>query len=148
MKMIFNKSLAQVMTPARVVKDMLNLLDKNEFENLNTVFLEPSCGTGNFLLEIVKRKIRAHKQNVKSADDAYLLVLKSLQGIRGIDLDDKMVKYAQYRIGKFVQRWLRLWKPSFNAGELNHFILLDALIGQTIITTISQGNFLEMSKDI
>jgi hypothetical protein len=145
--MIFNKALAQVMTPPRVVKDMLNLLDKDCFEDLSTIFLEPSCGTGNFLIEIIKRKIRANKKSVASANDAYMLILQALDGIKAIDLDNRMVKYSQYRIAKFVQRWLRLWKPEFQSNCINHFKILDALLGQTIVNNIIQGNFLEMSKE-
>lgn len=63
------KELGEVFTPEGIVKDMLNLIDtaepkyKAEYgceytESLEKTFLEPSCGTGNFLVEIVARKDR------------------------------------------------------------------------------------------
>jgi type I restriction-modification system DNA methylase subunit len=46
----------EVLTPQRVVNAMLDLV-KQETERIDSRFLEPACGTGNFLLEILERKL-------------------------------------------------------------------------------------------
>lgn len=46
----------EVFTPAWMVEDMLNLV-KGETERIDSRFLEPACGDGNFLVEILKRKL-------------------------------------------------------------------------------------------
>jgi len=46
----------EVFTAAREVNAMLDLV-KNETERLDSRFLEPACGDGNFLVEILRRKL-------------------------------------------------------------------------------------------
>ena len=47
----------EVYTGKREVNAMLDLV-KHETERIESRFLEPACGTGNFLIEILKRKLR------------------------------------------------------------------------------------------
>lgn len=51
------RDLAEVYTAEREVRAMLDLVP--EF-SLNQTFLEPACGNGNFLIEILRRKLQAH----------------------------------------------------------------------------------------
>lgn len=46
----------EVFTPAWLVNDMLDLV-KNETERIDARFLEPACGSGNFLVPIFERKL-------------------------------------------------------------------------------------------
>ncbi len=46
----------EVYTRAREVNAMLDLV-KQETERIESRFLEPACGTGNFLVEVLKRKL-------------------------------------------------------------------------------------------
>lgn len=46
----------EVYTHAREVNAMLDLV-KQETERIESRFLEPACGTGNFLVEILNRKL-------------------------------------------------------------------------------------------
>ena len=50
------KDYGEVFTQKREVDSILNLV-KNETLNLESRFLEPACGDGNFLVEILSRKI-------------------------------------------------------------------------------------------
>ena len=47
----------EVFTPARMFKAMLGLV-KGETERIDSRFLEPACGSGNFLVKILQRKLR------------------------------------------------------------------------------------------
>ena len=47
----------EVLTGKREVSAMLDLA-KSETERIDSRFLEPACGTGNFLTEILERKLR------------------------------------------------------------------------------------------
>ncbi len=47
----------EVLTPPNIVNAMLDLV-KQETERIDSRFLEPACGTGNFLVLILDRKIR------------------------------------------------------------------------------------------
>lgn len=55
----------EVFTNPREVNAMLDLV-KPETERLDSRFLEPACGTGNFLIEILRRKLSVCEQRVRS----------------------------------------------------------------------------------
>ena len=46
----------EVFTPARMVEAMLDLV-KDESERIDSRFLEPACGSGNFLVPVLRRKL-------------------------------------------------------------------------------------------
>lgn len=48
----------EVFTPRRLVEDMLDLV-KGETERIDSRFLEPACGSGNFLVPVLERKLAA-----------------------------------------------------------------------------------------
>lgn len=48
----------EVFTPAWMVEAMLDLV-KGETERIDSRFLEPACGSGNFLVQILQRKLAA-----------------------------------------------------------------------------------------
>ena len=48
----------EVFTPAWMVEAMLDLV-KSETERIDSRFLEPACGSGNFLVQILQRKLAA-----------------------------------------------------------------------------------------
>ena len=47
----------EVFTPSWMVEDMLDLVN-DETESIDSRFLEPACGSGNFLASLLKRKLR------------------------------------------------------------------------------------------
>jgi N-6 DNA Methylase len=48
----------EVFTPPWLVEAMLNLV-KDETERIDSRFLEPACGSGNFLVRVLERKLAA-----------------------------------------------------------------------------------------
>ena len=48
----------QVFTPSWMVEAMLNLV-KDETERIDSRFLEPACGSRNFLVRVLQRKLAA-----------------------------------------------------------------------------------------
>src|SRR5512146_3249475 len=48
----------EVFTPEWMVEAMLDLV-KGETERIDSRFLEPACGSGNFLVRILQRKLAA-----------------------------------------------------------------------------------------
>ena len=78
----------EVFTAPREVNAMLDLV-KNETERLDSRFLEPACGDGNFLVEILRRKLavansnyQKHQSQLQYEKDAILAV----SSIYGIDI--------------------------------------------------------------
>tara|TARA_R110000824_G_scaffold296027_2_gene484346 strand:+ start:83 stop:487 length:405 start_codon:yes stop_codon:yes gene_type:complete len=52
------KELGEVYTPPLLVDEMLNNIPKQLWKDKTKTFIDPSCGNGNFLVEVVKRKIK------------------------------------------------------------------------------------------
>ncbi len=48
----------EVFTPAWMVEAMLDLV-REETERIDSRFLEPACGSGNFLVQVLRRKLAA-----------------------------------------------------------------------------------------
>ena len=60
----------EVFTSEREVNAMLDLV-KNETERIESRFLEPACGTGNFLAQILNRKLTIVDKRYKSAQSEW-----------------------------------------------------------------------------
>jgi len=80
----------EVFTNEREVKAMCDLVD-NETQRIDSRFLEPACGDGNFLAEILNRKLNiVNKKYKKSSYDWERNSLLALGSMYGVDilLDD------------------------------------------------------------
>ncbi|WP_233838733.1 GIY-YIG nuclease family protein [Thermosynechococcus sichuanensis] len=74
----------EVLTPPHIVNAMLDLV-KQETERIDSRFLEPACGTGNFLIEVLRRKLEVVKKRYAKRQLDYeryaVLAVSSLYGI-------------------------------------------------------------------
>ncbi len=76
----------EVFTPAWLVEAMLDLV-KDETERIDSRFLEPACGSGNFLVPVLKRKLAAVEVKYgKSEFERRHFALLGLMCIYGIEL--------------------------------------------------------------
>lgn len=57
----------EVFTPSWLVEKMLDLV-KGETERIDARFLEPACGSGNFLIPVLQRKLAAVEAKVGKSD--------------------------------------------------------------------------------
>lgn len=74
----------EVFTPAWLVSDMCDLVAQ-ECDRIESRFLEPACGDGNFLAEVLKRKLacvlRRYKKDPLGFERASLLAVASVYGV-------------------------------------------------------------------
>jgi len=76
----------EVFTPAWMVDAMLDLV-KDETERIDARFLEPACGSGNFMVQILKRKLAAVERKFGKCDfERQHYALYGLMCIYGIEL--------------------------------------------------------------
>lgn len=73
------KKFGEVFTPAWMVKKMCDMLDaENDGHafDIEKTFLEPCCGTGNFAVEIIGRKLAKCKtpDDVRTAVESYYTI--------------------------------------------------------------------------
>lgn len=88
----------EVLTARREVEAMLDLV-KNESERIDSRFLEPACGDGNFLVAILERKLKTVSSKYRSKKaDFEVQMISALGSIYGIDLLEDNVELAQERM--------------------------------------------------
>ena len=76
----------EVFTSEREVKAMCDLV-KDETERIDSRFLEPACGDGNFLVEILSRKLQVlKKQYRKSPSDYEKFSVIAVGSVYGVEL--------------------------------------------------------------
>ena len=81
------KATGEVFTPTELVQDILNTLDHSVFTDPEKTFLEPSCGDGQFLGEVLIRKM----ENGSTFEQA-------LSTIYGVDLMQDNVELCRERL--------------------------------------------------
>lgn len=118
----------EVFTNEREVKAMCDLIPLHIWEKVDSTFLEPCCGNGNFLVEILERKL-------KRCDNSIELGLKALESIYGIDLLPDNVVECRIRL-------LELFSKFFPEQSGFSAMMAALIIEKHIIC----GNSLEIMK--
>ena len=76
----------EVFTPSWMVEDMLNLV-KDESARIDSRVLEPACGSGNFLVPVLRRKLATVQSRYGSSDfEKSHQALLGLMCVYGIEL--------------------------------------------------------------
>jgi hypothetical protein len=101
----------EVLTGKREVNAMLDLV-KQETERIESRFLEPACGTGNFLTEILRRKLLVVEGRYGKAQlDFERYAVLAVSSIYGIDiLEDNVRECRQRLFDIFDGSYTRLFK--------------------------------------
>ena len=98
----------EVFTPDWLVEAMLDLV-KDETERLDSRFLEPACGSGNFLTKILKRKLAAVELRYGKSDfDRKHYALLSVMCIYGIELLKDNIAECQVNVLEVLISYLNL----------------------------------------
>ena len=133
----------EVFTSQREVNSMLDLV-KQETERIESRFLEPACGDGNFLAEILRRKLAVVKAQYRQFPPDYekysILALSSLYGV---ELLPDNVEACRKRLFK-------IWNKAYTAickrdaedrcREAARYILAhNILCGNALTMTTSAG---------
>ncbi len=101
----------EVYTNPREVNAMLDLV-KQETDRIESRFLEPACGTGNFLVEILNRKLAVVEQRyAKSQIEYERYAVLAISSIYGVDILADNVFACQARLFEiFNQQYIALFK--------------------------------------
>lgn len=95
------KALGEFYTPIEVVDYILDAVDYKSEKVLNQRLLDPACGSGTFIVEALKRYLRAAEARVKLRDEAqWSIILRDLcerPKIIGFDINPFARLMAQMR---------------------------------------------------
>ena len=144
----------EVLTGKREVNAMLDLV-KRETERIESRFLEPACGNGNFLIVILERKLAVvEKRYSKLQHDYERYAFLAISSIYGIDiLEDNVMDCRERLLAVFDTAYNRLFKDKTRDEcrcaiqfILEHNIILgDALTLMTVDETPGYIVFSEWS---
>ncbi len=103
----------EVFTSDREVNAMLDLV-KQETERIESRFLEPACGNGNFLVKILERKLAVVRRcYAKSRTDYELYALIAVSSIYGVEIQKDNVEECRERLYNiFAKEYTSLFKNS------------------------------------
>ena len=105
----------EVFTAEREVNAMLDLV-KQETERIDSRFLEPACGTGNFLVKILERKLDVVKKKYRRSPlDFERNSVLALSSIYGVDILADNAETCRDRLFKI---WNKAYK-SVCKSDLN-----------------------------
>ena len=94
----------EVFTPVWMVEAMLDLV-KDEAERIDARFLEPACGSGNFMVQILRRKLTAVELKYGNSDfERQHYALLGLMCIYGVELlADNIVECRAHLLDMFAE---------------------------------------------
>ncbi|WP_315863439.1 DNA methyltransferase [Thermosynechococcus sp. QKsg1] len=132
----------EVLTPPPIVNAMLDLV-KQETERIDSRFLEPACGTGNFLIEILHRKLRVVEARYAKGQLEYeRYAVLAVSSLYGIDiLEDNAAECRQRLFAVFDEAYTRLFKDKIKAScrETVRYILSKNIVHGDALTLKTVG---------
>lgn len=101
----------EVFTPGWLVDAMLDLV-KGETERIDSRFLEPACGSGNFLVRILQRKLAAVELKYGKADfERRHYALLAVMCIYGIELLPDNIQECRANLLEVLADYLNIAEP-------------------------------------
>ena len=110
----------EVLTSKREVLDMLNLVN-TETSRLDSRFLEPACGDGNFLTEVLNSKLDILKKNYsKNQYEFEKFSIQIFTSIYGIDiLEDNIISARERLFNQYFDLYNKKFKSNINQKLLD-----------------------------
>ena len=129
----------EVFTPAWMVEAMLDLV-KDETDRIDSRFLEPACGSGNFLVRILQRKLAAVELKYGKSDfERRHYALLALMCLYGIELLADNIAECRANLLAIFAEYLTL-APSDDLYRAAFYVLSQNLVHGDALTMRTQGN--------
>lgn len=123
----------EVFTPAWLVEAMLDLV-KDETERIDSRFLEPACGSGNFVVPILRRKLAAVELKYGKSDfERRHYALLALMCIYGIELLADNIAECRANVLEVLAEYLHL-EESDDLYRAASFVLSQNLVHGDALT--------------
>lgn len=130
----------EVFTQARMVEAMLDLV-KEETERLDSRFLEPACGSGNFLVPVLRRKLASVELKFGKSDfERRHYALLALMCIYGVELLEDNIAECRDNLLEVFTQYLNL-DASDDLYRAANFVLTQNLVhGDALTMRTSLGH--------
>lgn len=130
----------EVFTPAWLVEDMLDLV-KHESARIDSRVLEPACGSGNFLVPVLARKLATVQlRHGKSGFEKRHYALFALMCTYGIELLADNAGECRDNLAEVFNSFLELDDPSDEWARAASVVLTANIVqGDALTMTVSDG---------
>lgn len=128
----------EVFTPPWLVDAMLDLV-KGETERIDARFLEPACGSGNFLVRVLQRKLAAVEARfAKSEFERRHYALLALMCTYGIELLPDNIIECRANMLEIIAAYLNI-NEFDECHRAASFVLAQNIVHGDALTMMSQG---------
>ena len=136
----------EVFTPAWMVEAMLDLV-KGETERIDSRFLEPACGSGNFLVPILRRKLAAVQLKYgKSEFERRHYALLGLMCIYGIELLADNIAECRANVLDILAEYLNLDAPDELYRAASYVLSQNLVHGDALTMRTHEGQAITFAE--
>lgn len=129
----------EVFTPAWVVENMLDLIG-TEAERIESRVLEPACGSGNFLVPVLVRKlVTVQGRHVKSEFENRHYALFALMCTYGIELLEDNAEECRNNLAAVFNSYLSINETDEWARAARAVLAVNIVRGDALTMTVPSG---------
>ena len=129
----------EVFTPPWLVEAMLDLV-KGETERIDSRFLEPACGSGNFLVPILKRKLAAVELKYgKSEFEKQHYAIVAVTSVYGIELLTDNIAECRAHVLKVLVDFLSVEEDDYLYRAASHVLSQNLVHGDALAMKTAEG---------
>lgn len=134
----------EVFTPPWMVEAMLDLV-KEDSERIDSRVLEPACGSGNFLVQVLRRKlVTVERKFGKSDFDKKHFALLGLMCIYGIELLEDNIKECRENMLEIFAEYLGI-QDSDDLYQAGAYVLMQNIVHGDAITMHTRDSALPIT---
>ncbi len=129
----------EVFTPPWLVEAMLDLV-KGETERIDSRFLEPACGSGNFLVPILKRKLAAVELKYgKSEFEKQHYAIVAITSLYGIELLADNIAECRANVLEVLVDYLGIDEFDYLYRAASHVLSQNLIHGDALAMKTAEG---------
>lgn len=129
----------EVFTPGWMVENMLDLV-KHEFERIDSRILEPACGSGNFLVPVLARKlVTVEFRHGKSEFEKRHYALFALMCTYGIELLVDNAEECRHNLAEVFNTFLGIGSDDQWAQAAHAVLAANIVQGDALTMTVPSG---------
>ena len=129
----------EVFTPAWLIEAMLDLV-KGETQRIDSRFLEPACGSGNFLVPVLRRKLAAVELKYgKSQFERRHYALLGLMCIYGIELLADNIAECRANLLEILAEYLNIDKSDDPYRAASYVLVQNLVHGDALTMRTHDG---------
>lgn len=136
----------EVFTPPWMVEAMLDLV-KDETERIDSRFLEPACGSGNFIVHILRRKLAAVQAKYGRSDfDKQQYSMLALMCIYGIELLPDNISESRSNVLTQFREYLQITEEDDLYKAASYVLVQNIVHGDALTMRTARGEAINFSE--